>query len=218
MAKTRTAVLISGRGSNMVALLNAAKAEDFPAEIAFVLSNRADAAGLAEAEKRGVETMVIDHREFDDRAAFEADINQALGDANIELVCLAGFMRLLTSEFVDAWRDRLINIHPSILPAFKGLQTHERALAAGVRIHGATAHFVRAEMDEGPVIVQGAVPVLPSDTAESLAERVLAVEHRIYPIAVALVADRKARVVSEKVMIDEDGGHAGDVLIVPHCA
>ena len=218
MAKTRTAVLISGRGSNMVALLNAAKAEDFPAEIALVLSNRADAAGLAEAEKRGVETMVIDHREFDDRAAFEADINQALGEANIELVCLAGFMRLLTSEFVDAWRDRLINIHPSILPAFKGLQTHERALAAGVRIHGATAHFVRAEMDEGPVIVQGAVPVLPSDTAESLAERVLAVEHRIYPIAVALVADRKARVVSEKVMIDEDGGHAGDVLIVPHCA
>jgi len=218
MAKTRTAVLISGRGSNMVALLNAAEAEDFPAEIALVLSNRADAAGLVEAEKRGVETMVIDHREFDDRAAFEADINQALGEANIELVCLAGFMRLLTSEFVDAWRDRLINIHPSILPAFKGLQTHERALAAGVRIHGATAHFVRAEMDEGPVIVQGAVPVLPSDTAESLAERVLAVEHRIYPIAVALVADRKARVVSEKVMIDEDGGHAGDVLIVPHCA
>jgi len=202
----------------MVALLNAAATEDFPAEITLVLSNRADAAGLAEAERRGVETVVIDHCDFDDRAAFEAEINQVLGEANIELVCLAGFMRLLTAEFVDAWRDRLINIHPSLLPAFKGLKTHERALAAGVRIHGATAHFVRAEMDEGPVIVQGAVPVFPSDTADSLAERVLAVEHRIYPIAVALVADRKARVVSEKVMVDEDGGHAGDVLVVPHCA
>ena len=218
MAKTRTAVLVSGRGSNMVALLNAAEAENFPAAITLVLSNRADAAGLAEAEKRGVETVVIDHREFDDRTAFEARLNQTLGEAKIELVCLAGFMRLLTADFVDAWRDRLVNIHPSILPAFKGLQTHERALSAGVRIHGATAHFVRAEMDEGPVIVQGAVPVLPSDTAESLAARVLAVEHRIYPIAVALVAERKARVVNEKVMVDEDGGHAGDILIVPHCA
>jgi phosphoribosylglycinamide formyltransferase-1 len=218
MAKTRTAVLISGRGSNMVALLNAAEAKDYPAEITLVLSNRADAAGLAAAEKRGVETVVIDHREFDNRAAFEAALNQTLSEGKIELVCLAGFMRLLTADFVDAWRDRLINIHPSILPAFKGLQTHERALAAGVRIHGATAHFVRAEMDEGPVIVQGAVPVFPGDTAEDLAERVLAVEHRIYPIAVALVAGRKARVVSEKVMIDEDSGHAGDVLIVPHCA
>ena len=218
MAKTRTAVLISGRGSNMVALLNAAEAEDYPAAIALVLSNRADAGGLAEARRRGVETVVIDHREFDDRAAFEVGLNQALSERKIELVCLAGFMRLLTADFVDAWRDRLVNIHPSILPAFKGLQTHERALAAGVRIHGATAHFVRAEMDEGPVIVQGAVPVFPRDTADSLAERVLAVEHRIYPIAVALVAGRKARVVSEKVMIDEDSGHAGDVLIVPHCA
>jgi phosphoribosylglycinamide formyltransferase-1 len=216
MAKTRTAVLISGRGSNMAALLTAAEAEDYPAAITLVLSNRADAGGLVEAKKRGAETMVIDHREFDERAAFEAALNQALGEKKIELVCLAGFMRLLTSAFVDAWRDRLINIHPSILPAFKGLQTHERAIAAGVRIHGATAHFVRATMDEGPVIVQGAVPVLPSDTPDSLAERVLAVEHRIFPIAVALVAARKARVVSEKVMIDEDSGHAGDVLIVPH--
>ena len=200
----------------MAALLNAAEAEDFPAEIILVLSNRADAAGLGEAERRGVETAVIDHREFDDRAAFEARLNQTLSEANIELVCLAGFMRLLTADFVDAWRNRLINIHPSILPAFKGLQTHERAIAAGVRIHGATAHFVRATMDEGPVIVQGAVPVFPDDTAESLGDRVLAVEHRIYPVALALVAGRKARVVNEKVMIDEDGGHAGDVLIVPH--
>lgn len=202
----------------MLALLNAAEAKDYPAEITLVLSNGADAAGIAEAEKRGVETAVIDHRDFDDRAAFEVRINQVLGEAKIELVCLAGFMRLLTADFVDAWRDRLINIHPSILPAFKGLQTHERALAAGVRIHGATAHFVRPEMDEGPVIVQGAVPVLPSDTPDSLAERVLAVEHRIYPVALALVAGRKARVVSEKVMIGEEGGHADDVLIVPHCA
>jgi len=218
MTKTRTAILISGRGSNMVALLNAAAAKDYPAEITLVLSNTADAAGLAEAERRGVATAIIDHRQFDGRAAFEARLNHTLNEADIELVCLAGFMRLLTADFVDAWRDRLVNIHPSILPAFKGLQTHERALAAGVRIHGATAHFVRAEMDEGPVIVQGAVPVFPSDTADSLADRVLAVEHRIYPIAVALVAGRKARIVSEKVMIDEDSGHAGDVLIVPHCA
>ena len=202
----------------MAALLDAAEAEDFPAAITLVLSNRADAAGLAEAERRGVETAVIDHREFDDRTAFEARLDQTLNEANIELICLAGFMRLLTADFVDAWRNRLINLHPSILPAFKGLQTHERAIAAGVRIHGATAHFVRETMDEGPVIVQGAVPVFPDDTAESLGDRVLVVEHRIYPIALALVAARKARVVSEKVMIDEDGGHAGDVLIVPHCA
>ncbi len=200
----------------MVALLNAAEAEDYPAAITLVLSNRPDAGGLVEAKKRGVDTMVIDHREFDDRAAFETRLNQALNDRNIELVCLAGFMRLLTAGFVDAWRDRVINIHPSILPAFKGLQTHERALAAGLRIQGVNVHFVRATMDEGPVIVQGAVPVMPSDTADSLRERTLAVEHRIYPIALALVAGRKARVVSEKVVIDEDGAHAGDVLIVPH--
>lgn len=217
MAKTRTAVLISGRGSNMMALLDAAEAPDFPAAISLVLSNRPDAAGLSAAARRGVETVVVDHRQFDDRAAFEASLNEALNEKKIELVCLAGFMRLLTGDFVEAWRDRLINIHPSLLPAFKGLQTHDRALAAGVRIHGATVHFVRATMDEGPVIAQGAVPVFPSDTTDSLAERVLAVEHRIYPIALALVANRKARVVSEKVMIDDDGSHAGDVLIVPHC-
>ncbi len=215
MAKTRTAILISGRGSNMMALVDAARAADFPAEITLVLSNRPDADGLAKARQRGVDTAVIDHREFNGRAAFEAVLNRALSEGKIELVCLAGFMRLLTADFVDSWRNRLINIHPSILPAFKGLQTHERAITAGVRIHGATAHFVRATMDEGPVIVQGAVPVLPSDTAESLGERVLAVEHRIYPIALALVAGRKARVVSEKVMIERDGAHAGDALIVP---
>ncbi len=217
MAKIRTAVLISGRGSNMMALLDAAEAPDFPAAISLVLSNRPDAAGLSAAARRGVETVVVDHRQFDDRAAFEASLNEALNEKKIELVCLAGFMRLLTGDFVEAWRDRLINIHPSLLPAFKGLETHDRALAAGVRIHGATVHFVRATMDEGPVIAQGAVPVFPSDTTDSLAERVLAVEHRIYPIALALVANRKARVVSEKVMIDDDGSHAGDVLIVPHC-
>jgi len=215
MAKTRTAILISGRGSNMAALIDAAEAADFPAEIALVLSNRPDAAGLAKARQRGVDTAVIDHRKFNDRATFEAALNRALSEGKIELVCLAGFMRLLTADFVDSWRNRLINIHPSILPAFKGLQTHERAIAAGVRIHGATAHFVRVTMDEGPVIVQGAVPVLPSDTAESLGERILAVEHRIYPIALALVAGRKARVVSEKVVVEQDGAHAGDPLIVP---
>lgn len=203
----KTAILISGRGSNMRALVEAAKAPEFPATIALVMANRADAAGLAFAEAEGIATAVVPRRDYDNDEAFEAALTEKLKEAGIELICLAGFMRILSASFVDAWRNRLINIHPSLLPAFRGLRTHERALAAGVRVAGATVHYVRAEMDDGPIIVQGAVPVLSGDDAESLAARVLAMEHRIYPQALAWVAGRKARVVNEKVImegVDED--------------
>jgi len=214
MAGIKTAVLISGRGSNMAALVDAAQEDEYPAEIALVLSNVADAAGLDHARSSGIATAVLEHRDFADRASFETELSRLLHENGIELVCLAGFMRLLTDTFVDEWRDRLINIHPSLLPAFKGLNTHERALAAGVRIHGATVHFVRPNMDEGPIIVQAAVPVLEADNAQSLAERVLAVEHRIYPMALAWVAQRRARVVGERVVLGNLPESTG-ILIYP---
>jgi len=190
MRKKRVAVLISGRGSNMAALIEAAKAPDYPAEIALVLSNRPDAAGLAYASAAGIATTIIDHRKFGkDREAFERELQAALEAKGIELICLAGFMRLLTPWFVTSWSGRLLNIHPALLPAFKGLNTHERALEAGAKTHGATVHFVVPEMDSGPIIVQAEVPVLDGDTADSLATRVLAVEHRIYPEALRRVAE-----------------------------
>jgi phosphoribosylglycinamide formyltransferase 1 len=201
----RTAILISGRGSNMAALIEASQREGYPAEIALVGSNNPDAAGLAFAAERGVPTKVVNHRDFEGRGEFEARLDQVLKEARIELVCLAGFMLLLGAAFVEEWKNHLINIHPSLLPAFKGLKTHERALAAGVRIHGATVHFVRDAMDEGPIIAQAAVPVLEGDTPETLAKRVLAEEHRIYPAALAWLATRRARVVSERVVIGRDG-------------
>lgn len=195
MARLKVGVLISGRGSNLQALLDAAADPSFPAEIALVLSNKADAFGLHRAERAGVPTAVIDHRAFPkDKPGFEAAMNAALDSAGVELVCLAGFMRLLSPAFVERWHDRLINIHPSLLPSFKGLDTHERALAAGVRLHGCTVHFVRAEMDDGPIIVQAAVPVLPGDDAHSLADRVLGAEHRIYPLALRLIAEGRVTV------------------------
>jgi phosphoribosylglycinamide formyltransferase 1 len=182
--KRRVAVLISGRGSNMVALVGAARRQAYPAEIALVLSNRPDAPGLALARDAGIAARAIDHRLFgNDRAAHEAEINAALSAAEIEIVCLAGYMRLLTPLLVGAWRDRMLNIHPSLLPAFPGLHTHARALAAGVRLHGCTVHLVTQQMDEGPILAQAAVPVLDGDTEDSLAERVLAQEHVIYPEA-----------------------------------
>lgn len=212
--RRRVAVLISGRGSNLKALLDAAADPDFPAEIVLVLSNQADAGGLAYAAAAGVRAVVIDHRAFPDRAAFDRAIEVELHTAEVELVCLAGFMRLLTAGFVEHWRDRILNIHPSLLPSFRGLDTHARALAAGVRVAGCTVHFVRPEMDAGPIVVQGAVPVLPDDTPDTLAARVLAVEHRIYPLALRLVAEGRARVVGERVEID--GTVAPDhVLINP---
>ncbi len=192
--KKRVAVLISGRGSNMTALIEAAKAKDYPAEIVLVVSNRPDALGLTHAREAAIATAVIDHSDFgSDRKAFEAALDAELQAKQIEIVCLAGFMRLLTPWFVDRWSGRMINIHPALLPRFKGLDTHRRALEAGVEEHGATVHFVSAGMDEGPVILQRSVPVLGSDTESSLAARVLEIEHQIYPQALRLVAEGRAK-------------------------
>jgi phosphoribosylglycinamide formyltransferase-1 len=185
----RVAILISGRGSNMAALIDAAKAENFPAEIAVVISNKGDAAGLEKAKAAGISTLVIDSKSFGkDRAAFEEKLQAALDENHIELICLAGFMRLFTAEFVQRWHGRMLNIHPSLLPSFPGLDPHGQALRAGVKISGATVHFVIPETDAGPIVMQGAVAVLGDDTAETLAVRVLDVEHRIYPDALRLVA------------------------------
>lgn len=184
--KRRVAILISGRGSNMQALVEAAKAPDFPVEIGLVLSNRPDAAGLVWAERQGIATAIVDHKRFKkDRQAFEKAIQIELDKARVELVCLAGFMRLLTPWLIDQWHNRLINIHPSLLPSFKGLDTHARALEAGVKLHGCTVHFVRPDMDAGPIIAQKSVPVRDDDDPDSLAERVLAEEHALYPHALA---------------------------------
>lgn len=191
--RRRTAVLISGRGSNLAALLAATREPDYPAEIALVISNRPQALGLDHAGAEGVPALVIDHRSFGgDRAAHEAAIDAALREAATELICLAGYMRLLTPFLVDAWAGRMLNIHPSLLPAFPGLNTHARALAAGVKLHGCTAHLVTAVTDEGPILAQAAVPVLPDDTPDTLAARVLAQEHIIYPLALRLLAGSAA--------------------------
>ncbi len=214
MRRTRTAVLISGRGSNLAALLAAAGEPGYPAELALVVSNRPDAGGLGHAAAAGVATAVVDHRAHAGKPAFEAALQAELEAARIELVCLAGFMRLLSEGFVERWRDRMINVHPSLLPSFRGLDTHERAIAAGVRIHGATVHFVRSDVDTGPIIIQGAVPVLSSDTADSLAARVLAVEHRIYPRALALVASGAASVTGERVVLSEETDGAGSRCLI----
>lgn len=214
MPRAQTAILISGRGSNMAALLSAAKAEDYPAEIALVISNNPDAPGLAHARDNQIETAVVNHRDYESREEFEAALTEVLQAVNAEIVCLAGFMRLLTDSFVGKWRNKLINIHPSLLPAFKGLDTHARALAAGVRIHGATVHFVRPSMDEGPIIIQAAVSVLADDTEQSLADRVLEVEHKIYPMALSWVASGQARIVREKVVLGNNG-KSSQTLIVP---
>ncbi len=214
MAKLRVAVLISGRGSNLQALIEAARAPDYPAELALVVANVPGAGGLASAEAAGIPTLILDHRRFAGRAAFEDALHQALVAAGIDLVCLAGFMRLLTADFVRHWWDRLINIHPSLLPAFRGLHVHEAVLEAGVRFSGCTVHFVRPAMDDGPIIVQAAVPVLADDDAERLAARVLACEHRIYPLAVRLIAEGRCRIEDGRVRIADAGGPEG-VLINP---
>jgi len=196
MSRKRVAVLISSRGSNMAALIEAAKAPSFPAEIALVLSNRPAAAGVAAARSAAIATAVVDHTRYGkDRAAFERAMQEHLTAHAIELVCLGGFMRLMTAAFVESWRGRMINIHPALLPAFKGLDTHARALAAGVKIHGATVHFVVPEMDSGPIIMQGALAVRQDDDAEKLGARVLAVEHQIYPAALRLVASGRVALV-----------------------
>lgn len=181
---TRVGILISGRGSNMRALVEAASEADFPAEVALVLSNRPDAAGLDFARARSIATSVVDHKAYKkDREGFERAMHKELQRTGVEFICLAGFMRLLTPWFIDQWHDRLINIHPSLLPSFKGLNTHERALEAGVKLHGCTVHFVRPDMDVGPIIAQRSVEVLDEDTPDTLGSRVLTVEHTIYPHA-----------------------------------
>lgn len=193
--KRRVAILISGRGSNMVALIEGARAADYPADIALVISNKPDAAGLARAQESGIKTIVIDSKPFGkDRAAFEAVMQNALDKHRIDLICLGGFMRLLTDDFVNRWTGRMLNIHPSLLPSFRGLDPHGQALRAGVKLSGATVHFVTPEMDAGPIVMQGAVTVRDDDTAETLAARVLEIEHRIYPAALRLVASGSTRI------------------------
>jgi phosphoribosylglycinamide formyltransferase-1 len=218
MGRKRVAVLISGRGSNMAALIEAASTPSYPAEIALVLANRADAKGLAHAAAAGITTAIVEHSHYGaDRDAFERAIEAQLAKHDIALVCLAGFMRRLTPAFVQRWQGRMINIHPSLLPAFKGLDTHERALAAGVRIHGASVHFVAPELDSGPIIAQAAVPVRDGDDAATLAARVLAAEHRIYPLALALLAEDRLRVVDGRCMID-GAAFSEATLVVPERA
>jgi phosphoribosylglycinamide formyltransferase-1 len=203
MRRKRVAILISGRGSNMAALIEAASDPAYPAEIALVVSNVASAEGLARAKAAGIATAVIDHRPFGkNREAFDRALQATIASHRIDIVCLAGFMRLLTPWFVQQWKERLLNVHPALLPAFKGLDTHARALAAGVKQHGATVHFVVPEVDAGPIIIQAAVPVHDSDTEATLAARVLTIEHRIYPKALQLVAEGRVSIAAGRCLID----------------
>ena len=202
MARLKVAVLISGRGSNLQSLIDACANGGFPAEIVRVISNEPGAHGLARAEKAGIAAETIDHRAFPTRAGFEERLSEVIRAHGAEFVCLAGFLRVVTETFVRAWHNRLVNIHPSLLPAFRGLNTHARAIEAGVRFAGCTLHFVRAEMDAGPIIVQAVVPVKPDDTPDALAERVLAAEHRIYPMALGLIGEGRVRVVDEVVYVN----------------
>jgi phosphoribosylglycinamide formyltransferase-1 len=214
-SKPRVAILISGRGSNMVALIKAAKVEGFPAEIAVVISNRADAAGLALASAEGVPTVTIESRSFGkDRAAFEAALQSTLEAHRIELICLSGFMRLFTAEFVQAWYGRMLNIHPSLLPSFPGLDPHAQALNAGVKVSGATVHFVTPETDAGPIVMQGVVAVRDDDTPETLSARILTVEHQIYPNALRLLASGRLRLEGAICKLDSDAS-GNDTLISP---
>ena len=215
MAKRRVAILISGRGSNMTALIEAADAKDYPAEIVLVISNIAGAGGLTKAREAGIETATIESKTFGkDREAFERKLNETLVAHNIDLVCLAGFLRLLTPWFVKQWDGRMLNIHPALLPSYRGLHTHERALADGVKIHGATVHFVVPEMDSGPIVMQGAVAVRDDDTPDTLAKRVLEVEHQIYPDALRLVASGGTRLENGVCKTDANGS-PDDTLISP---
>jgi phosphoribosylglycinamide formyltransferase-1 len=204
LAKRRVAVLISGRGSNMASLIEATKAPHYPAEIVLVASNIPGALGLERAAAEGVATAVVDHKTYPEREAFERALDRALTEHGAEILCFAGFMRILTPWFIKRWLGRMLNIHPSLLPLFKGLHTHRRALEEGVRIHGCTVHYVTPELDSGPIIAQAAVPVLPSDTEEALSARVLRQEHVLYPLALRLVASGRVRLQQGRVEIDAD--------------
>ncbi|NEU11293.1 phosphoribosylglycinamide formyltransferase [Methylobacterium sp. BTF04] len=211
--KCRVAILISGRGSNMASLIAAARAPDYPAEIVLVASNRPEAGGLAAAAQAGIATRALDHKAHASRAAFDAALQLELVAAGIDLVVLAGFMRIFSDGFVEAWAGRMINIHPSLLPLFKGVHTHDQALAAGVRLHGCTVHYVVPELDAGPIIAQAAVPVHPGDDADALAARILVQEHRLYPAALALVAGGQVRLEEGRVTFSADvAGGAGALL------
>jgi len=210
-------VLISGRGTNLQSLIESCQRADFPAEIVTVISNRPDALGLERARHHGLKAVALDHKAFKSREAFERAMDGELKSAGVELVCNAGFMRILTDWFVDEWMDRQINIHPSLLPAFRGIHVHERVLEAGVRLTGCTVHYVRAEMDAGPIIAQAAVPVLPGDKPEDLEVRVLQSEHRLYPLAVRLIAEGKVRVENERVVFT-DAPAPGTPLFSPGLA
>jgi len=213
--KRRVAILISGRGSNMAALIDAARLADFPAEIVAVISNRADALGLEKAAASGIATVVIESKPFGkDRAGFEAVLQRALDEKKVELICLGGFMRLFTAEFVQRWYGKMLNIHPALLPSFPGLDPHGQALRAGVKISGATVHFVIPETDAGPIIMQGAVTVADDDTVETLSQRILGIEHRIYPEALRLLASGKLRLEGD-ICKFADGTDRDGTLISP---
>ncbi|MCE2510172.1 MAG: phosphoribosylglycinamide formyltransferase [Alphaproteobacteria bacterium] len=213
MDRVRVGVLISGRGSNLEALMAAARAPDYPAEIVLVISNVAGAKGLDLATRAGIPTRVISHKDFPDRAAFDAALDTALREAGATLVCLAGFMRLLGEKFAEDWRDRVLNIHPSLLPAFPGLDTHRKVLEAGVKISGCTVHIVRPELDDGPILVQAAVPVAEGDTPESLAARILELEPQCYPLALRLLASGQVRIQGRRASLA--AASAGTGLVNP---
>jgi phosphoribosylglycinamide formyltransferase-1 len=199
--KKRIAILISGRGSNMAALIEAARAPDYPAEIVLVVSNRPDAPGLERARAAGVGVLALDHKAFGTREAFDGAVEAALLAEGVDLVCHAGFMRIQSEGLATRWLGRQLNIHPSLLPAFKGLEPQQQAIDAGVRISGCTVHFVTPELDAGPIVAQAAVPVLAGDTAETLADRILTAEHRLYPLALRLVVEGKARLEDGRVRL-----------------
>ena len=198
-------ILISGRGSNMSALLEACRRKDYPCMPVLVVSNRSNAGGLKLAQDAGVPTHIIDHERFSDRESFEAQLDKTLKDAGAHILCNAGFMRVLTEKFTEQWRDRHLNIHPSLLPSFPGTRSHEQALASGVKITGCTVHYVRAKVDAGPIIAQAATSIRPDDTAETLSARVLRLEHQLYPYALKLVAEGRAPVVDERVAPEQPG-------------
>lgn len=214
MSAKRVAILVSGRGSNMAALIDAAAEPGFPAEIVSVISNRPGAGALAIAERAGIATAVVDHKAFGSREAFDEALDAEIRKARPDVVCMAGFLRLLTPGFIAKWEGRMLNIHPALLPSFKGLDTHARALEAGVRLHGCTVHLVTAEMDAGPIVAQAAVPVLDGDDEDALAARVLKAEHRLYAKALKAWAEGRARLDGGRVVWG-DAGAAPEALVWP---
>lgn len=214
MSKLKVAILITGRGSNMEALALACRNTSIPAQIELVLSNNPTSKGLKFAQAQNIKTEILDHRNYDTREEFDAQLTQKLKDSRIELVCLAGFMRILGPKFVRFWHNRVINIHPSLLPAFKGLNVHERVIESGARITGCTVHFVSPRIDTGPIIAQAALPVLDEDNKDTLAAKVLRLEHQIYPLALKYIAEQRVRVIKDKVFLDRNH-HNGDILMNP---